>query len=98
MTAVERFAKRRLAGRPRQHPLRRLEMHALDHLIVEPFSTAVERGHQPSGTLDLGLARRKRAVARCDLVGVDQALAVEAEPAPVLGFGEEALLVVERVE
>ena len=33
--------------------------------------------------LDLGLARREGAVARLDLVRVDQALAVEAEPPPV---------------
>ena len=33
MTGKAQFAKARLGGRPLQHPLRSLDMHALDHLI-----------------------------------------------------------------
>ena len=43
-------------------------------------------------------ARRERTVARRDLVRVDQALAVEAEPPPLLGLREKAFRIVQAVE
>ena len=43
-------------------------------------------------------ARREGAVAGLDLVGVDQALAVEAEPPSLLRLGSEAVGIVEAVE
>ena len=39
--------------------------------------------------IDFGLRSARRPVARVNLVGVDQALAVEAQPPALLGFGEK---------
>ena len=79
MTGKARFAKGRLAGRAFQHPLRRLDMHALDHLIAEAFGAPMECSHEGFSALDLGGTRSERPVTGANLVGVDQALAVEAE-------------------
>ena len=84
--------------RPLQKPLRRFNVHALDHLVVEPLGAAVESLDELAGALELGVARGKGAVARRDLVRVDQALAIEPEAAPVLGLREEALGVVKAIE
>ena len=86
MTGEARFAKWRSAAGPLQHPPRRFDVHALDHLIAEPLRAAAECRDQRSRPLDLRLARRKGPVARRDLVGVDQALAVEAEAPPVFAL------------
>ena len=98
MTGTGRFAKWRLVGDPPEHPLRRFDVHPLDHLVAEPLGTAVERLDQGFRPFDFGRARREGPVARIDLVGVDQALAIEAEPPPLLGFPQEALRIVEAVE
>src|SRR4051812_11767933 len=98
MTAVERFAKGRLACSSLQHPLRGLDVHALNHCIFEPLGAAVERFDQAPRPLDLGLARRECAMAGVDLVGMDQALAVKAEAASILCFGNETFGIVESVE
>src|SRR5438128_1908493 len=87
-----------LPSRPLQHALRRLDVHALDHLIVEPLGASAERLDERFGALDLSRAWRERLVARSDLVGVDQALAVEPKPAPALGLRKEAVGIIEPVE
>src|SRR5215212_2338554 len=98
MTAAERFAKWRSGLHPREHPLSSLHMHSLDHRILESLGAAVEGLDQLSRAVEFSFARRERAVAGFDLAGVDQALAVEAEPSPFLRLGNEPLVVVEAVE
>src|SRR3954451_12106587 len=98
MTGTGRFAKWRLSAGAPQHPLRGFDMHALDHLIAKALGAAVEGGDQGFGTLDLGRAWRKRLMARRDLAGMNQALAVEAKPTPLLRLLQETGGIVEAVE
>src|SRR4029079_5895572 len=73
-------------------------MHALDHFIVEAFGSAAVGVDQAAGPLNLARAPRKGGMTRRNLVGMDQALSVEAKPTAVFRFGDEPLLVVEAVE
>src|SRR4051812_22102254 len=73
-------------------------MHAFDHLVVEALSAPVEGVDQAPRALDLGRAWRKGLVARLDLVGMDQTLAVEAKSPPRVGLAGESRRVVEAVE
>src|SRR5260221_13130978 len=98
MTGKGRFAKGLLGVGALQHPLRRLHVHSFDHLIAEALGAAVEGRHKSSCPLDLGRGRRESLVARGDLIGVDEALAVEAEPPPLLRLIEEAVSIIETVE
>src|SRR5437016_13090658 len=98
MTGNGRFAKWRLVGSPLENPLRRLDVHALDHLIAEALGAAVERLDERFGTLDLRRGRREGAVAGLDLAGVDQALAIETEPAAIFGLRKKAVGIIEPVE
>ena len=52
MAGRARFAKSPLGVRPRKHALRRLDVHALDHLVAEALSAAVEGFDQRSCALD----------------------------------------------
>src|ERR1051326_7991191 len=98
MTGKARFAKWLLVAGPFQHPLRCLHMHPLDHLVAEALGTAVEGVDKRLCSFDLDRAWREGPVARSDLVWVNQALAVEAEPPPLLRLFEEAVGIVEAVE
>src|SRR5438105_6532454 len=98
MTGDGRFAKWRLVGSPLENPLRRLDVHALDHLIAEALGAAVERLDERFGTLDLRRGRREGAVAGVDLARMDQALAVETEPAALLRLRHEAVRIFEAIE
>src|SRR5580765_3304289 len=73
-------------------------MHALDHLISEALGTTVKCGNKRFGAFDLCRTRRERLMTWRDLVGMNQALAVEAEAAAVLRFLQEAVGIVEVVE
>ena len=98
MTAVGRFAKSSLAARPLQHPLCRLDMHPLDHLILEPLGAAVEGLDQRAARARLRPRSARTRGGRRDLVGMDQALAVEAEPPSLRRLREKAVAIVEAVE
>src|SRR3954470_1652660 len=87
-----------LAGRPIEHALSRLDVHPLDHLVAETLRTTVKGIYERTRALDVRRAWREGPVAELDLVGMNQALAVEAEPAAVLRLGEKAIRVVEAVE
>ena len=58
-------------------------MHPLDHLVAEAFGAAMEGFDERSRPCDFRRARRERLMAWRDLVGVNQALAVETEAAPL---------------
>src|SRR5690242_7900841 len=73
-------------------------MHLLDHLAAEPFGSALESLDERTGPLDLALARRERLMTGCDLVGMNQALAVKPEPTSLLRFGEKPIRIVKSVE
>src|SRR5690242_5472067 len=81
-----------------QQPLRRLDVHSLDHLGSEPLGATVEGFHQSLRTLDLSRTRCKGPMARLNLVRVNQALAVEAEAAPVLRLPQKTLCIFEAIE
>src|SRR5947209_317057 len=98
MTGPRRFAKPRLVASALEHPFGGLNMHPLDHLIAEALGAALERGHEGFGALDFGSAWTECLVARRNLVGVDQALAVKPKAAAVLGFLEEPVGIIEAVE
>src|SRR4051812_11008284 len=83
---------------PLQHPPRGLDVHALDHLVVEALGAAVEGGDECPGARDLGGARREGPMTERDLVRMDQALAVETEAPPLLRLPQEAIGIVEAVE
>src|SRR5436190_8712988 len=55
-TAIRQEA---LRTRCRQNPLCRLEVHAFDHLAVEPLCAAAERLDERLRALQLGFARRE---------------------------------------
>ena len=67
---------------PLERPLRRLDVHAFDHLVLEALGAAGESVDEPARSLDLSFAGPKAAVARLDLVGMDQDFAVEAQLPP----------------
>ena len=52
--------------RPRQQTLGLVDVHALDHLILEPLSAAVESFDQFARPLNFRIARRERKVTRLD--------------------------------
>jgi hypothetical protein len=79
-----------LAG-PLQHPPSSLDVHSLDHPILEPLRSAAESLDQPARTFDFVCAGPKGLVARADLVRVDQRLSVEAETAAVHALRDEAV-------
>src|SRR5580765_7520308 len=88
----------RLASRGSlQHPLRRLDVHAFDHFLLEALGTAAEGLNQPRGAIEFGLGRRERAVARVDLGRMDQAFAVEAKAPAFLGLTRKPIEIVENV-
>src|SRR5206468_10266289 len=86
------------AGCSVQHALGGLYVHALDHLIAEAFGASVEGSYEGLSALDLGGTRSESPVTGTNLVGVDQALAVEAEPPPRLRLLEETFGVFKAVE
>lgn len=57
-------------------------MHLFDHLPFESFGSPGRRSDQPLCARNLVRAWRKGKMAWCDLIGMNQALAVEAEGAP----------------
>src|SRR4051794_16082201 len=87
-----------LGRRPVEHALGGLDMHPLDHLITEALGAAAECLHQGPGAIHLGRARGEGTVAGFDLVGMDEALAVEAKLPPLVGFAKESVAVPEIVE
>src|SRR5690349_6381196 len=98
MTGKGRFAKWPIAEGPFEHPLRRLNVHALDHLVAEALGATVEGFDERLCSFDLGRAWGKSLMARHDLVRVNQALAVESEPPSFLRLVDEAVGVVEAVK
>src|SRR4051794_12305096 len=98
MTGPRRFAKPRLVASALEHPFRGLDMHALDHLIAETLGAALECGDQRLRALDLRRVRTECLVARRNLIGMDQALAIKPKAAAVLGFLEEPVGIIEAVE
>ena len=98
MTGTARFAKWRLVGDPPEHPLSRFDVHPLDHLVAEPLGTAVERLDQGFRPFVFGRGRGEGLVARFNLVGVDQALAIESQAPPLLGLPQKAVRIIVAVE
>jgi hypothetical protein len=98
MTGEGIFAKSRLGDCPLQHALCRFHVHPLDHLILEPFRTALEGFNQFAGALDLLLGRREGAVARFDLVRVDETLAIEAHSPALSCLRKETFFILEPIE
>src|SRR4051812_7196797 len=72
-------------------------MHALDHAAIERHHTLalvlrlVERGDDLARLRDFIGGRRKHIVARRDLIGMNERLAVEAEIAALLAFAQKTL-------
>ena len=64
-------------------------MHALYHLVAHALGAARECLDQGAGAFDFGFGRGESFVTGGNLLGVDEAFAVEAERAPFAGFGEE---------
>src|SRR5438046_1494009 len=86
------------AARPVQKTLRGLNVHALDHLIIEAFGSPLECRDQRLCSIDFRFTRREGAMAWFNLVRVNQALAVEAEPPSCRGFLRETLGIIEAIE
>ena len=66
MTGAARFAKPRSGVRSRQHALRRLDVHALDHLVAEALGAATEE-IENERTEDLLDAMQTRPTRRGDV-------------------------------
>src|SRR5262249_18500922 len=75
-----------------------LDMHPLDHFILEPLRAPLKSVNQLASALEFQLRGCESAMARFDLVRVDQALAIESETPALLRFGKEAIRVVEAIE
>ena len=72
-----------------EQPLRRLDVHALDHLVLEALGAASEGVDQPRGSLDLRVRWRESAVARLRS-GRDGSGDLPSKPsAALLRFGRE---------
>src|SRR6476469_2636545 len=98
MTGGRRFAKWRLVPGPFQHPLGRLDMHALDHLVAEAFGAAVKGGNQSFRAFELLFARGECLVALCYLVRMYQALSIEPKTPSLLRLRNKTVRIVESVE
>ena len=85
-------------GCPLQHPLRRFDVHPLDHFIAEALCAAMESIDQRLGALNFCRAWRKSTMTWGDLIGVDQALAVETKPSAGGSFRDEAFGILKAVE
>src|SRR5690348_8270049 len=83
---------------PCKDALRRLEVHAFDHLVSEPLRAALEGLDDHFCALDLRGTRRKCAVTRLDLAGMDEALSVEPQLSPLACLEREATCVLKIVE
>jgi hypothetical protein len=54
-----------------EQPLRGLDMHSLDHLVVKPLGAAAECVNQPPCAIELGCPGRECTMARRDLIRMD---------------------------
>ena len=100
MAGWARFAKGplRSGSCPIEHSPSRFDVHPLDHLILEALRPSAERIDQPSSALDFLIARAECAIARIDLIRMNERLAIKTKLPAVLGFDRESVGILEEVE
>ena len=86
------------AASPLQHSLCGLNVHAFDHFVTETLSATSKRFNHRPRTFNFSGAGREGPMTWRDLVGMNQALAVETEAPSVLRFMQKGLGIVEAVE
>ena len=89
-------AERSAAG-ALEHPPRGLDMHSLDHPILEPLRASAESLHEAARAFHFVLARPKSLVAGSDLVRMDQGLAVESKASTVHTLRDETVEIAQPV-